>query len=194
MISTAWLSDRIEIRVTSSTLGKRPAHGSVDPAMRRAHAFGAYLCYCYENLQKTLNNIHVQRNPTGAKNLCIRMGRVLIALRWGVRFLSHQVVLNGRDEEEIGNMREEEAEEERHFIEKMYLNMERCKSSTKQLAMVIYFHYCALRLKLPHNVASVDDLDQVQRIKVGTKECIERFPCDNSIAGWEEWVEDSNDI
>jgi len=127
-----------------------------------ASTLKAILCnvierHYYDKLQRSLNKVLPCRSPAKAKKLCFRLGRALLQLRWRIKVA------------ESGHVKYEDA------------------ASISQLCMVMYFHYCALKMRLPSHVTP-ETLDNVQDYGTVWGESRGYYPRENSIEGWEAWV------
>lgn len=120
----------------------------------------------FDALQKRLNKPSTYQSPAKLHKLCFQIGQVLLQFRWRIAWWNLSGEINAR-----------------------YLQCkQRYIMRLKQLTSVLYFYYCAAQTKLPSYGAS-EDLKGIQRFKDGRPTFFEYFPHDNSIPGWELWME-----
>lgn len=59
--------------------------------------------------------------------------------------------------------------------------------------MVLYFYYCSAKAKLPKYVSEYG-LSGTRSFHSGAEPFFDNFPEENSISGWEAWLEDGKHL
>ena len=120
----------------------------------------------YAGFQYRINNAPISTDPAKDGQLCSRLGSRLLGLRWCT-----QRVLPS-------------------FHIEVYVNVE----TLVQLAKVLYFYYCALKMKLPRHISVQEGLEDLQDFQVMDGKCRGYYPYVNSIEGYEAWLERGREL
>ena len=117
-------------------------------------------------LQKKLNEPKIDKTPEEAKETVFQLGRTLLQFRWRIAWW--EVSGHGGVNDTISKQR---------YIQRL-----------QQLAMVLYFYYCNAKSRLPYHVAS-QGLQGIKSLYPGAAPFLDDFPQENTIPGWEAWLE-----
>jgi hypothetical protein len=121
----------------------------------------------FESLQKALNKQEIYKQPQKAKALLFQMGITLLQFRWRIAWW--ELSGNGDINDTVSKQR---------YISRL-----------KRLTMVLYFYYCGAKAKLPSYVTA-HGLSGTQSFHHGATPFFDRFPHENTILGWEAWLEE----
>jgi hypothetical protein len=125
----------------------------------------------FENLQKSINKQEIYKRPQDAKGLVFQLGRVLLQFRWRIAWW--EISGDGDIDDTLSKQR---------YIQRL-----------KRLTMVLYFYYCSAKAKLPKYIAE-PGLSGTQSFHSGAEPFFDNFPVENSIEGWEAWLEEGKNL